>query len=129
VRGLRRGPEAERGSGTVLAVASAGVVATCLAGGLVLGGTVRASHRARAAADLAALASAAAIQSGSSPAAACARASQIAGANGAAVLGCRPQPDASVLVEVSVDVPPAALALAPLVPDSATARARAGPRP
>lgn len=119
----------ERGSGTVLAAASAGVVVTCLAAGLALGGAVHASHRARAAADLAALASAAAVQGGASPSAACVWAAQIAGANGAALLRCRADLDTSVEVEVSVDVPPAGLGMVPVVPGSARARARAGARP
>ncbi|WP_353952622.1 Rv3654c family TadE-like protein [Knoellia sp. S7-12] len=54
----------ERGSGTVLVVAAIGVLLVLVTGGLHLGAAATAAHRARSAADLAALAGASAIQQG-----------------------------------------------------------------
>ena len=70
----REGRSSDRGSGSVL------VLAVCL--------VVRAGHRARAAADLAALTGAARVRDGL-PGEACAAAGQVARANGATLDGCR----------------------------------------
>lgn len=120
-----RAESAERGSGTIAAVGAAGVVLMCLTGGLALASTVHASHRARAVADLAALAAASALQRGMPPAAACGQALQLASSNHAGLRGCVVRDDLSAVVEVS-----AVITLAvPGLPAEATARARAGPRP
>ena len=118
----QRGP-AERGSATVLALGVVGAVLVLLAGGVAVGGAVRAAHQAQASADLASLAAAVALQQGAAPEAACRRAAEMAGANGADVRACSPAADESISVRVSVDLPD------PLggLPGSATATARAGP--
>jgi secretion/DNA translocation related TadE-like protein len=66
----------ERGSATVLAAAMVAVLLSVTAAGAYLGSVVVARHRAQAAADLAALAAAAALPSG--VAAACTRATAVA---------------------------------------------------
>ena len=71
----------ERGAATVVTVAAVGVVLVVLAAALVLAGTVRDVHRARAAADLAALAAAVPLADGL--AADCSAARSVAVANGA----------------------------------------------
>ncbi len=116
----------ERGSGTVLAVASVGALLICLVGGLAVVAAVRAAHTARAAADLSALAAAALVQHGTSAPAACARAGQVAAANDGALRSCAVDAEGRVTVEVSteVDTPLPALALG-----SARAGARAGTVP
>lgn len=121
----------ERGSGTVLAVAAVGAVLLCLLGGLVLVAVVRATHTARAAADLSALAGAGAAvgRAPSAPAmglGVCARAGQVAAANGASLTACGADALGRVTVEVRVDVhaPVPALTMG-----SARARARAGTVP
>lgn len=120
-----RGERGERGSGTIAAVGAAGVILICLTGGLALASAVHASHRARAVADLAALAAASALQRGAPPTAACAQALQVARSNDAGLRGCAVRDDLSAVVEVSAVV---ALAM-PGLPAEATARSRAGPRP
>lgn len=116
----------ERGSGTVLAVASVGALLLCLVGGLTVVAAVQASHTARAAADLAALAAAGAVQQGSAVPAACRRAGQLAASNGGVLISCSADAAGRVSVEVgsTVDSPLPALALG-----SARARARAGTAP
>lgn len=121
---LRR---AERGSATVLAVAGVGALLLCLVGGLVVTGAVRAGHRAKAAADLAALAAASALQQGAPAGSACSRGRGIAAANGADLRSCAAASDGSVEVAVTVPLPLDLPGL--VVPEGATARARAGPRP
>lgn len=120
-----RGPR-ERGSGTVLAVASLGVLLLCLVGGLTVTAAVQAAHTARAAADLAALAAAAAVQQGSPGPAACLQAGQLAASNGAVLVSCSADAAGRVSIEVGAAVasPLPALALG-----SARARARAGTVP
>ena len=90
----------ERGAATVVTVAAVGVVLVVLSAALVLAGTVRDVHRARAAADLAALAAAVPLADGL--AADCSAARSVAVANGATVVDCTAAPDASVVVAVSV---------------------------
>lgn len=119
----------EQGSGTVLGVAAVGAVLLCLLGGLALVAVVRATHTARAAADLSALAGATIHRAPSAPVAgtgACARAGLVAAANGAVLTACTADAEGRVTVEVRVDVdaPVPTLALGP-----ARARARAGTVP
>lgn len=84
-RGHARGG-AERGSGTVLAVGSLALIAM-LAWAVVVAGTfVLAAHRARGAADLAALDAAAERVRGGDP---CARAALSARTNGAELVTCQ----------------------------------------
>ena len=108
----------DRGAATVLAVALVALVLVLTGGALVVGSMVVASHRARLAADLGALAGASAAQDGSSIAAACSAAGQVARANTAVIQRCSVDgPD--VELTVSVD--------ASLWPAPAVARSRAGP--
>jgi secretion/DNA translocation related TadE-like protein len=102
----------------VLALSVVLVVLALAAGALVVGSVVVASHRARLAADLGALAGAAAARDGSSASTTCSVASQVASANGAVTQSCSLQ---GADVELTVGVS------ASLWPQPATARARAGP--
>ncbi|MEU9026430.1 Rv3654c family TadE-like protein [Streptomyces sp. NPDC048383] len=77
----------DRGSATVWATVAVTVLGAVFGGVLLLGQAVAARHRAGAAADLAALAAAATWSHG--PAAACAAAARVAGAQGARVTECR----------------------------------------
>ena len=89
--------------------------------GLVLASSVLASHRARAAADLAALAAAGALTRGDPAGTACEYAARVAAANHGRVQRCI----ASVTeVRLSIAVPAGIRGLG-----VATARARAGPGP
>ncbi|WP_228395258.1 Rv3654c family TadE-like protein, partial [Modestobacter roseus] len=112
--------EAERGSATVWVVALAGLVAAVGMAAVLVGAAVVARHRATAAADLAALAAAGAAVQGDP--AACAVASEVAVANGAAVTSCTV--GAGAVVELHVRVP---VRLGPLGVVDADGRARAGP--
>lgn len=114
----RHGRRADRGSMTVLALAVVAVVLTVTVAGLVLVVAVVASHRARLAADLGALAGASALQRGDGVTAACARAAGVVIANRARVGSC--SVDGANLT-LSVDV------AAPGWGSPAVARARAGP--
>jgi secretion/DNA translocation related TadE-like protein len=96
----RTGAGCERGSATVLTVGAVAAVVVVLAGVLVVSGVVRDVHRARAAADLAALAAAGPLSSGGG--ADCALAASVAAANGAVLTGCAVGGDGSVLVSASV---------------------------
>ncbi len=138
-RGCRIGPAAdvparvtgrvtagsERGSGTVLALAIVLVVATLLVVMVLYGAVVLATHRARTAADLAALTASTRLLDGASDAGACAEAERVARANGGRILVCRAGAGAPGTVEtaVSVELPAALRRLGP-----AYAVARAGPR-
>ena len=75
----------ERGAGTVLAVAMLGLLVTVTLATSGVVGVVAAHRRAQSAADLAALAGAAAVQDGAD---ACARAGQIAARNSASLRSC-----------------------------------------
>lgn len=75
----------ERGSATVLMVGIMAVVILLSGAALVIAGYVVGAHRARAAADLAALSAAAAFQQGHNG---CAQARRTARQNGATVTGC-----------------------------------------
>jgi secretion/DNA translocation related TadE-like protein len=98
----------------MLAVAT--LALSLAAGTVLLGQAVLARHRAEAAADLAALAAAAAHGGDG-----CRRATAVAARNGAVLRRCRDAPDLSVTVEVSVPLQGVLRAHA------ARARARAGP--
>ena len=112
----------ERGSATIMVVAALGVLLTVGIGGLALVSAVVASHRAHAAADLAALSGAAVLVRGDGPAAACIRADAVARANGATPVSCRAGSDQSIELMVSVRAGSMSVG-------TATARARAGPDP
>lgn len=105
----------------MLAVAALGIVVVLSVAGLQLGAAASAAHRARAAADLSALAAATALQVGDPTP--CARASDLARRNDAELLECVLGAAESVRVRVSTT---AALSW-PGVPDRAVAAARAGP--
>jgi secretion/DNA translocation related TadE-like protein len=107
----------------VLAVAAVGTLLICLVGGLTVVAAVHAAHTARAAADLAALSAAAAVQQGASAQAACARAGQVAASNDGVLRACAADAGGRVTVEVVTVVQPPLPALAL---GSARARARAG---
>ena len=113
----------EEGSATVLVVAAVAVVTTLLAAVLVVVATVRDVHRARAAADLAALAAGAPTAVGG--AVDCRSARVVARANGAGISSCRSMADGSAVVAVSVPRGwPNGFALR--LPPQVSARARAG---
>lgn len=116
----------ERGAATVIAVAAAGLVLVVLVAGLALGSAVVATHRARAAADLAALAAAQAIQQGAGPAAACGAGAAIATDNRARPAGCTVAADGSVTYRATVHP---TFVLPGTGADTTTATARAGPSP
>ena len=113
----RRRPD-EAGAGSVLAVAMLGVlvVVSLAVGGVV--GVVAAHRTAQAAADLAALAGAGAVQEGADP---CSRAGEIARRNGSRLQRCSVQgwDVAVVVVADTAHLPGGVLDL--------SARARAGP--
>ena len=112
----------EVGAGTVLVLAALGAVVVVLAGALMLVAAVRDAHRARSAADLAALAAASGPAAGEPPD--CAAAAQVARAMGASVRECGAQADGSVTVRVGVRISwPARW---PGLPDVVTGSARAG---
>lgn len=112
----------ETGSATVLVLGGVGVVVTVLTGVLLVASAVRDMHRARSAADLAALAGASAAREGR--VVDCVSSSAVAEANGARMRSCSLLVDGSVLVDV--DVPMRWPAAWSALPDRATARARAG---
>jgi len=116
----RRLPD-DRGSATVLALGVVMVVLVLTVSGLLLASAVMASHRARAAADLAALAAAGVLMRGEPPTAACDAAAFVAVANHGWVQSCV---TAGAEVRLSVGVPAAFSGVG-----VATARSRAGPRP
>jgi secretion/DNA translocation related TadE-like protein len=109
------------GSATVVMLAVIAAVLTLTVSGLLLCGAVLASHRARAAADLAALAAAGALLQGEPPHSACQSAARVAAANHGRLQRCvAVGQDARISVAV-------ATGLRGLGP--ATARSRAGPNP
>lgn len=81
----RVGPERDRGAATLLVVALAGVLLLIGAAAGVVGALVVGHRRAQAAADLAALAGAVALQSGDDP---CGAARSVAQANDATLEAC-----------------------------------------
>ena len=109
------------GAATVLVVGLVAALLVLTAGALVIASAVVASHRARVAGDLAALAGAAALQDSADGGRACAVAQGVARANGAVLQGCSSAGDGIITVRVTVD--------AALWPRPASARSRAGPEP
>jgi secretion/DNA translocation related TadE-like protein len=110
---------AETGSVTLVAVAMMVVVLTVTVACVYLGSAVSARHRAQAAADLAALAAAGALASGTQEA--CARADAVAEAMDTSVSDCSVD---KLDVVVAVDI---RVALGRLGVGTARAVARAGP--
>jgi secretion/DNA translocation related TadE-like protein len=115
---MRHASGTDRGAATILAAAVIAVVLVLTAGGLVVLGAVDASHRARLAADLAAIGAATRLQETADPGGACVRADSLAMSNGARLTDCAVS---GAVVDVRVEVDPATW------PAPATARARAGP--
>ena len=111
---------------TVVVVGGVGVALVLLVGGLALSSAVVATHRARAAADLGALAAAQALQAGADPRAACAAGASVTRRNGARPKRCFVAGDGSVTVSVMAAP---VFALAGLESGTTTATARAGPSP
>ncbi len=118
MNGARSGPGDDRGLATVIAAGAIGVVGILLGALLVLGAVITTRHRAENAADLAALAGAAASVQGRGPG--CARARDIAERNGSALVRCT-----WLGWDLQVDVARSCGCL-PLA-DTTTVRARAGP--
>lgn len=113
----------ERGSGTLLVVGIMAVVGVLAVVAMVAAAYLVAGHRARGAADLAALSGAAAFAEGRPP---CPAARRVARANDARVTGCDQvgdDVDYVVSVTVAVTVP----VRVPGLPRSLTGRAHAGP--
>lgn len=109
----------ERGSVTVVMLGLIAAVVMLTISGLFLASAVLASHRARAAADLAALASAGVLMRGGPPAAACRSAAQVAAANHGRVQACI---TIGTEARLTIAVPTGMKGLG-----VATARSRAGP--
>ncbi len=107
----------EDGAGTVLAVAMMGLLVTVTLAVSGVVGVVAAHRRAQSAADLSALAGAAALQDGGDP---CLSAGAIARRNGAALRSCAVDGwEVTVAVTSTVQLPGEAMEL--------SARGRAGP--
>jgi secretion/DNA translocation related TadE-like protein len=104
-------------------VAVVAVVLMSTVGALAVGSAVVAAHRARAAADLAALAGATGLARGQDGAGACATAASVARRNGAALTACGAAADGSVVLRTRTAV---AFGL-PGLPRSARSTSRAGP--
>jgi secretion/DNA translocation related TadE-like protein len=117
--GTSAGLPDDAGSATVLLLAVIAVVLTLTVSGLLLSSAVLASHRARAAADLAALAAAGALLQGEPSHAACQAAARVATANDGRMQRCVALGQE---VRISVAVPAGVRGLG-----VATARSRAGP--
>lgn len=108
----------ERGAAVVLSVAVIGVLTAVTVAILVVAGAVTASHRARLAADLAALAGARRLQAAVSAESACREARRVASLNDAELRTCAVE---GMDLEVTVVVPTSTW------PSPANARAKAGP--
>ena len=119
----RRG---DSGAATVLVLAALGVLLVVLIAGLALGSAVVATHRARSAADLAALAAAQALQRGVDPTAASASGVSVASRNGAESARCAVGQDGSVTCRA---VARPSFILPGTGRRTTTATARAGPSP
>lgn len=117
----------ERGSGTVLALGVAMVLALAAAAAVLVGQVTTLRHRADAAADLAALAGAQTARDGGDP---CPVAGGIAAANGGLLRSCvvGPAGDAAVAGQVLVQVTVSATVLGGRTL-TAVGRARAGQAP
>ena len=111
----------ERASATVVMLGVIGAVMVLTISGLLLASAVLASHRARAAADLAALAAAGVLMRGDPVGAACTAGTRVAAANHASVRLCSVS---GSQVRLTVVVPAGVKGIG-----VATARSRAGPSP
>ena len=114
----------ERGSGTMLMVGVLGVLLALGAAAIWAAGYVAAAHKARAAADLAALSAAVAIEAGADG---CAVARRVATGNGTTLSVCDRVGDHVDFV-VSVEVVRPVRTGVPGLPAEVTAAAHAGPR-
>ena len=114
----------ERGSGTMLMVGVLGVILALGAAATWAAGYVAAAHKARAAADLAALSAAVAIEAGADG---CPVARRVATDNGSTVSACDRVGDQVDFV-VSVEVVRPVRTGVPGLPAEVTAVAHAGPR-
>jgi secretion/DNA translocation related TadE-like protein len=121
VLGFKRSLPHERGSATVVMLGMVAAVLMLTVSGLLLASAVLASHRARAAADLAALAAAGLLIRGAPAGAACESAAQVAALNHARVDQCLAS-GTEVRIVVAVTAGVKGLGVA-------TARSRAGPGP
>lgn len=111
------GARPEEGAGTVLAVAMMGLLVTVSVAVSGVVGVVAAHRRAQSAADLSALAGAAALQDGGDP---CERAGSIARRNGATLRSCAVDGwEVTVAVTSTIQLPGDSMQL--------SARGRAGP--
>jgi secretion/DNA translocation related TadE-like protein len=115
-------------------VAGLGVLMMLLLSALGLAGAVTASHRARSAADLGALAAAVSVQGGLDAAKACARAGAVVASNAAQLVSCEVDDDGAVVVTVTSPVTGPVRFIQSLGwpgagPPMAKARSRAGPSP
>jgi secretion/DNA translocation related TadE-like protein len=110
----------DSGSGTVWVLSVLLLLTSVAVAGLLLAGALARHARASAAADLAALAAAAAVQRGA-PDSACAAAARVAQANGAELSGCARRGEV-VDVETVVRAPAGRFSI-----PAARAAARAGP--
>ena len=113
----------ERGSGSILIAALSGVVVVLGCAAMLIAGYAAAHHRARAAADLAALSGAAAYGEGGDP---CPPAARIARGNGASLESCEQVGDAVDYV-VSVTAVVTVTHRVPGLPREVSASAHAGP--
>jgi secretion/DNA translocation related TadE-like protein len=104
----------------VLVLGAVGVLLAMTVGALWVVSAVAAAHRAQSAADLAALAVAAALVRGEPVATACGQGAALAARNGGRLASCRPAPDLSVELVVQVRATVSRVG-------TATARSRAGP--
>jgi secretion/DNA translocation related TadE-like protein len=86
--GCARVPEGDRGSGTVIVLALAGVLVIAMGAVVAFGAAVLAKTRAQTAADLAALAGAQAVLDHRGIAVACAQAQDVARAHGTRLVAC-----------------------------------------
>jgi secretion/DNA translocation related TadE-like protein len=119
---------AERGSATVLVLAGLGALVFLMTAGLTISAAVLGAHRARAAADLGALAGALAVQRGETGARACERAVAVIERNQGRLVSCSAGPEGFVDVEVTARAR-GPLMLPGLGALEAKARSRAGPSP
>ena len=113
----------ERGVASMMMAGVMGVVVTMSCVAMVICGYLLGYHRARAAADLAALSGAVAYQQGRDG---CAEAGRLAAANGAALAGCNEVGDQVDFV-ISARVTVAVGLKVPGLPRTITAEAHAGP--
>jgi secretion/DNA translocation related TadE-like protein len=125
--GCRPRPRArEAGSATVATLGGIGVLVMVLGAALALASAAGAAHRARAAADLGALAAASSVQATGDAGLACALGANIVARNDARQVSCAIAADGSVTVVAQRQV---GLVLPGTTPARARITARAGPAP